>query len=153
MWVEKIKHQNISENQEIIVEFFKLLRSFRENIKTKEIKNIADETKRIIIDTNNEKFIEDRDWDTIMLNTNLVDNFIKKEAGQVSKKITIWIFQYYMKIKNNREKLNTLAEKLKEASNDTDLNLEKLTQILDYCEIEESILSTTKDIETILSSI
>jgi hypothetical protein len=32
-----------------------------------------------------------------------------------------------MKIKNNREKVNILAEKLKEASNDTDLNLEKLT--------------------------
>lgn len=152
MGVEESKYQNISENQEIVVDFLKLLRVFRENIKTTEIKNIANETKRIIIDTNNETFIEERCWDAITLNTNLVDNFIEKEAKKVSKKIAIGIFQYYMKIKNNREKVNILAEKLKEASNDTDLNLEKLTWILDYCEIEENILSTTKNIEKILLS-
>lgn len=150
MLTEWFSHKNFSENQQIVVDFLNILRTFRKNIKTKEIENIADETKRIIIDTNNEKFIEDRDWDAVMLNTNLVNDFIEKEAEKVSKKVAIWIFQYYMKIKNNREKLNTLAEKLKEASNDTDLNLEKLTQILNYCEIQEGILSTTKDIETIL---
>jgi hypothetical protein len=60
MGVEESKYQNISENQEIVVDFLKLLRVFRENIKTTEIKNIANETKRIIIDTNNETFIEER---------------------------------------------------------------------------------------------
>ncbi|MDD5213432.1 MAG: hypothetical protein PHG82_03335 [Candidatus Gracilibacteria bacterium] len=150
MLTEGFSHKNFSENQQIVVDFLNILRTFRKNIKTKEIENIADETKRIIIDTNNEKFIEDRDGDAVMLNTNLVNDFIEKEAEKVSKKVAIGIFQYYMKIKNNREKLNTLAEKLKEASNDTDLNLEKLTQILNYCEIQEGILSTTKDIETIL---